>query len=494
VQALLGGTSAPSKDLSFPPDSKQGPHNSPAGAAFTVNDAQRVDPVLADKLDAAAQSLVAEARKSGKLSALSPCSDEKGGGEACAKSFIESMGKKAFRRALSEAEITGLLKAYHVGADGYTYADGIDQITRVLLQSPGFLYTTELGEVGVGAAFVMTADEIATSMSYLLTGGPPDDALSNAALSGSLATPSGRESEAKRLLATPAGHARFVRVVREWLGIDDVTHREKSQSVYPEFAGLTQSMEQESRAFIEEVLFRGNGSLRELLTADWTIVDQPLAALYGATSAGAGQRTSLAGLGRRGILNQAAFLSVFASNGGSHPVYRGVALMRRVACLETPDPGALGIVVSFPAPDNSKTTRDRFANHAADAACAGCHRSIDNFGFAFENFDGIGKSRTKENNLDVDSSVALATGTDLDGTYASSAELLDALASSASVKQCLARQLFRSTAARSDAAVKAAEDAFVELWKQLPEAEQDRLPDVLLAFIKSPTFIQRRTP
>jgi hypothetical protein len=497
VRALLGTTTSPSKDFSFPPDAKQGPANSPAGPAFTVNDAQRVDPVLADKLDAAAQALVADARASGKLVGLSPCSDDSAaGGAACAKSFIQSVGTKAYRRRLLDSEVAGLLKAYHVGADGYTYADGVAQVMRVLLQSPGFLYTTEIGEPGAGPSFVMTSDEIATELAYLLTSGPPDDKLLQAAAPGSLTTPAVRESEAKRLLATPAGHERFVRVVREWLGIDDVARREKSQTVYPEFAGLSQSMEKESRAFIEEVLFNGNGTLRDLLTADWTIADASLATFYGATSKGDGQRTSLVGLGRRGILNQAAFLSVFASNNSSHPVFRGVAILRRIACLSIPDPGSLGIVVSFPATDPSKTTRGRFEQHATDAKCAGCHATIDNFGFAFENFDGIGKWRTteKENGKSIDAHVSLSTGSDLDGTYASGAELLDALARSTSVKQCLARQLFRSTAARSDASVKEAEDGFVELWKQLPEDQQGRLSDVLVAFVKSSTFIQRRIP
>ena len=495
VRALLGTISSPSKDFSFPPDAKQGPSNSPAGAAFTVNDAQRVDPVLADKLDAAAQALVAEAIMNGKLAQLSPCSDASpAGGDACAKSFIQSFGAKAYRRQLGDAERAGLLKAYHVGADGYSHAEGVAQVLRVLLQSPGLLYTTEIGEPGAAASFTMTPNEVATALSYLLTSGPPDEELLQAAAAGTLATPEARALQANRLIATAAGHERFVRVVREWLGIDDVARREKSQNVYPEFASLSQAMEKESRAFIEEVLFNENGTLSDLLTADWTIAEPPLAAFYGATSAGNGQRTSLAGLGRRGILNQGAFLSVFATNNGSHPVFRGVAIMRRIACLSLPDPGALGIVVSFPAPDDSKTTRARFAAHAEDAGCAGCHASIDNFGFALENFDGMGKWRTSDNGLPVDASVSLTTGSDLDGTYANSSDLVTALARSSTVKQCLARQLFRSTAARSDASVAAAEDAFVETWKQLPEAQQGRLIDVLVAFVKTPIFVQRRTP
>jgi len=499
VQALLGTAMAPSVAYAFPPDARQGPAGAPAGAAFTVNDAQRVDPVLTDKLDTVAQALVAEARGNGKLAALSPCANPSSGGEACARTFVQSFGAKAYRRPLSSDEIAGLVSgstsAYHVGADGYTYADGIDLLTRILLQSAGFLYVTELGDPGVTTSpFAMTGNEIASALAYLLTSGPPDDALMTKAAAGALATAEVRESEARRLLATPAGHARLVRVVREWLGIEDVAHREKASSVYPDFAGVAQSMENESRAFVDEVLNNSTGTLTELLTADWTIVDAPLAAVYGVTGGGAGRRTSLAGVPRRGILGQGAFLSVFATNNGSHPVFRGVAIMRRIACLPVQDPGALGIVVSFPAADPSKTTRQRFESHAADAACASCHTSIDSFGFALEGFDGMGKLRTMDNGKPIDSSVTVKVGSDMDGTYADGVALAKALAGSVSVKTCLARQIFRSAAGRSDRTVQGAEDDFVETWKQLPAAQQDQLAAVLVAWVKSPRFVQRRTP
>ena len=90
------------------------------------------------------------------------------------------------KRALSADESAGLLRTFHVGADGHTYAEGIDLVTRVLLQSPGFLYLTEIGDVGAGPSFVMAAGEIASSLSYLLTAGPPDDALRDVAASGAL--------------------------------------------------------------------------------------------------------------------------------------------------------------------------------------------------------------------------------------------------------------------------------------------------------------------
>src|SRR5262245_9798765 len=149
VQALLGTKLAPSVQFAFPPDARQGPANAPAGPAFSVNDAQRVDPVLADKLDAAAQAPVAEARANGALATLSPCSDTSGrNGEGCAKSFAQTFGARAYRRSLSAEELDGLVSGtrsvYSIGAAD-SYADGIDLLTRVLLQSVGFLYVTELG-------------------------------------------------------------------------------------------------------------------------------------------------------------------------------------------------------------------------------------------------------------------------------------------------------------------------------------------------------------
>ena len=499
VKALLGTTTSPSVQFSFPPDTPQGPTSSPAGPAFTLNAEQRVDPVLADKLDTAALSLVTEARGNGKLAALAPCASPTGSaGEACAKTFAQSFGAKVYRRALTQDEVNGLVvgptSVYHVGADGYTYDDGVDLMTRVLLQSVGFLYVTELGDVGASGTFAIAPTEIAMSMSYLLTAGPPDATLAVNASVGMLATAAGREQEARRLIATAAGRARMVRVVREWLGIADVAHREKAQSLYPGFSAVSASMEAESTNFIDEVMTNSTGTIGELLSADWTIVDSALATVYGVPSAGTGKRTSLAGTTRRGILNQGAFLSVFATNNGSHPVFRGVSLMRRVACLPVSDPGPLGIVVSFPAADPTKTTRARFEQHALDQGCAGCHTSIDAFGFAFEGFDGMGQARTTENGLPIDTGVTIKVGSDLDGDYADSGALATALAASPSVRMCLARQIFRSSAGRSDPKVAASESAFVELWKQLPAQQQGRLVDVLVAYVRSPLFVERKAP
>ena len=154
-------------------------------------------------------------------------------------------------------------------------------------------------------------------------------------------------------------------------------------------------MEKESRAFIDEVLNKSTGTVSELLTADWTIADAPLAALYGVPGASSGQHTSLTGTKRRGILNQGAFLSVFATNNGSHPVFRGVAIMRRVACVNLSRSGRSASWSRPFLPISTKTTRDRFQAHSLDATVPLPHEHR-HIGFAFENFDGIGKRERGE--------------------------------------------------------------------------------------------------
>jgi len=487
VQALLGTKATPSTTLAFPPDSWQG--------SYTLNDAQRVDPVLAKQLDAAAVSLVTEARGNGTLARLAPCTSPTTQGSTCATTFIQSFGKSVYRRALTTDESSALLQVYQVGATSPgTYNDGIDLTVRALLQSAGFLYITELGDSAAAAqadgTILLSPNEIATSLAYTLAAAPPDQALLDAAASGKLATADGREQEARRLIGTTSAQTRMIRLIREWLGIDTFSNIGKDATAYPSFAGVKDSMDAESAGFVKEVLTNGAASVSELLGADWTIADAPLATLYGVTSAGA-KRTSLAVVGRRGILNQGAFLSVYAHASESGPVLRGVAVIRRVTCLPLKSPAELNIVVTPPVPDPSKTTRQRFADHAVPG-CATCHDSIDSIGFSFEEFDGMGALRTSDSGHPVDSTTTIALGTDFDGSYADSNALAAALAASKQVEACFARQLFRGAAGRSDTSVTPIEDAFVQnAWSQLAEGSKGNAIETLIAFVRSPQFIKR---
>ena len=494
VQALLGTSQAIGGNL-FPPDSRQ--------SGYTVNDAQRVDPVLAKQLSDAATTLVTEARGNGKLAGLAPCSNATSGGEACATTFIKSFGAAAYRRTLTADEVSSLVTIYHAGADGAAYNDGIDLIARAVLQSAGFLYVTEIGDgtsaPATGAMVTMTPTEIASSLAFLLTSAPPDSTLMAAA--NQLGDPDMREQQARRLLKTPAAQTGLVRLVREWLGIDGIDGIAKDSTVYPKFASVKDDMVAESQDFVREVMVNSTGTVNELLSANWTIAGPALAAVYGVQGASSG-RTSLASVGRRGILNQGAFLSVYAHASESGPVFRGVAIMRRVACMSLGSPTALNISVVPPMPDPNKTTRDRFATHVSDPLCAGCHDSIDSFGFTFEKYDGMGMARPVVNGQPTENNQPVVTATtfgdkddqqkmDFDGSYADSDALAMALANSGDVRTCMARQVFRASSGRSDSLAVDPEQAFVDQWSQLPADKQGNIIETLVAYVRSPAFTMR---
>src|SRR5262249_2192330 len=157
-----------------------------------------------------------------------------------------------------------------------------------------------------------------------------------------------------------------------------------------------------------------------LISADWTPAEDGLARMYlggDQLPARTDGHISLASVARRGILNQGAFLSVYAHAQETAPVLRGVAVLRRVVCRNVPPAPAANINIVPPAAAPSKPTRERFAIHSKDTACAGCHNQIDAIGFTFEGLDGMGKARTMENGHPIDSTTQLKSGFSFDGDY-----------------------------------------------------------------------------
>ena len=476
VSVLLGVESKFA--ASFTPDTRQD--------YFTRNDAQRVDPVYMTQLDDAARQLAEMAK--GKIDQLAPCPNAASGGEACATEFVTKFATRAYRRPATTAETDALMTLYRVGAEGGTYADGIGLVVQGVLMSPGFLYLTELGET-------LTDYEIASQISYLFVGGPPDDALLQSAAAGTLQDPMVREEHARRLLMEQRASLQIARMIEEWLGIDRIADTAKDSNVYPEFAGLRDAMQKEADAFITEALWKRGGSVSDLLTADWTPAEDSLARMY-LNKQGGEQITrtdgmvSLAGVRRRGILGQGAFLSVYAHAHESAPVLRGVAVLRRILCLNVPAPTALNVNIVPPVQDASKTTRERFAVHSQDAACNACHKTIDPIGFSFEWLDGMGRERSMENGRPIDSSAQLMAGLSVDGNYTDSAALSAKIAQSPELQGCFSRRLFHSAAAANTEGSKV-EDAFVAEIEALPPASRGNLQELLVAYAGSELFIQR---
>lgn len=481
VNAVVGDA-ANGVSADFVPDSRQG--------GFTVNEAQRVDPVLARQLADAANKLAADVRTK-----AAPCAAPSTPAQ-CADAFIRDFGKKAYRRPLGDDEVQQLTTVFNVGLDGGTYAEGIELATRAMLQSAAFLYHTEIGDAPA-ATVKLTPYELASSISYLIMGGPPTDTLVNKAIAGELDTTEGRAAlVAAGLFQDGAGYssslpsARVRRVIQEWLGTDRISATAKDSNIYQNFEALRPQMEAETGSFLGKLVQdQKGGSVATLLSADWTVAQPQLLAAYEATAM---DSTGFASTPQRlGLLNQAAFLSVFAHAHETAPVLRGVAVMRRVACSPVPDPVDLSTAIVPPPPDPKKTTRDRFSAHAT-TACAACHNRIDNFGFAFEGFDGMGMARTVDNEQPVNSSVNVI-GTDFDGSYADSNELVKAMAKSPQVHECFARNMFRALAGTSNEAARMSEDGFVEYWKSgMATVTESSIAGTLSSYVTSPTFNFRK--
>lgn len=494
ARAVVGSSDPVAAD--FAPDARQ--------SGYTLNDAQRVDSVLVKQISAAASKLAAQVRL--KQSELAPCADPVAQQESCAQAFIQSFATRAYRRPLGADEAEKLLALYHVGADGATYADGIELVATGVLQSAGFLYLTETGGAAAGAQITITPYEAASALSYLVTGGPPDSGLLSAAASAALATPEQRSLQFSRLVASAdsASRGRMVRVVKEWLGVDRLPETSKDSVAYPEFGNQKTAMINETADFVQRLLNKKSGTVGELLGASWTVTaDSKLAMTYQGVI---GAENELALPSRRGILNQGAFLSVYAHANETAPVLRGVTVLRRVACMNVPSPASLMLTIPPLQPDPSKTMRQRMGDHVINKVCQGCHQSIDGFGFAFEKYDGMGAVQTVDGTpkvLPIDSSTVLATGMDFDGSYADSDALAVALSSSASVRECFARNVFRASAGRSDVSVQGSEQAFIDYWRTAQKPTDGAVPqtatafegsilETLRAFVTSPNFTLRR--
>jgi hypothetical protein len=396
-------------------------------------EALTVSPLLADQLRVAAEDVAARVARA--PAALGACAAQAGAGEPCIREILAGFGTRVFRRPLTPAEIDTYAGLYRTGADGGTFADGLELVLTAMLQSPSFLYRSEIGTPDGDGRSRLSPYETATALSYLITGSTPDDALLAAAAAGHLDTADGREAEARRLLATPAHRARLEQFVRAWLDLDRLAVVPKDPATYPDLTDAVRAaMRRELDAFVDQAVFAGTGKLPELLTADYTVLDDALAAFYHLDGRGLVRPPQGE---RAGLLTLGATMTVYARANETGPIQRGRLVRERLLCQPIPPPPP-GVVATPPPAVPGQSTRERYATHSTVQPCAGCHHLMDPVGFAFEHFDGVGRWRDVDDAAgDIQGSVA--TDGEVDGTAALGAKLAD----SAEVQDCFARQAFR---------------------------------------------------
>jgi hypothetical protein len=444
VRDLLGDDTSPAN--SFVADGSSG--------AFQSNKGVPVTTLIASQYMAAAQKLATTA--TAKIQSLAPCAGT-APEDKCAKDTIIAFGKKAYRRPLTDAEVgrlTGIFTTQRAGA-GASFQSAMSIVLQVILQAPSFINHMEYGDAARAKDGVapLTGYEVASRLSYALWGTMPDQALFDAAAQNKLDKVADVEAQVRRMLDDPRARDGILGFYAEWFALDKVDVLTKAPEQFPEFnPALRAAMRTETEKLVTAVLWDGDAHLETLLGASFTFVNGPLAKLYGipGITGDAFTRVELDTKQRRGVFGQAAFLASNSHAAQTSPVHRGKFIRERILCQPMPPPPPTANT-NPPAADATLTTRQRFAKHSADPACAGCHRLMDPIGLAFEEFDGDGKYRTTENNLPVDASGELV-GTDVDGKLNGLSELVDKLSKSDQVRQCVAKQWFRYALQREESA------------------------------------------
>ena len=475
VRDLLGEDSTPGQ--LFPPDEVAGGFSNNARLLS-------VSPLLAEKYQEAAERLAASAVAPERLGQLVDCAPAQGD-EACARRFVTTFGLRAYRRPLASEEVDRLLSLYALGSSGQggSFAEGIEVVLRAMLQAPTFLYRLESAPAGGGR---LDPYEVASRLSYFLWGTMPDQRLFEAAGRDALGTKEEILAMAQTMLEDPRAHAGISDFFEQWLGTAGLQTLEKDAAAYPEWnEGLRAAMREETRAFVADLVLGDARSLGALLSARRGFLRPELAKLYGVSDPAAPDTATVLPEERAGILTHAGLLAVHALPDQSSPVHRGKLVRERLLCQDMP-PQPPDLMITAPEVDPSKSTRERFAEHASNPACSSCHLLMDPIGFGFEAYDGIGRFRRQEGGADIDTAGELVGTRDANGRFEGVAELSARLAKSGEVQDCVATQWYRYAMGRFEGPGDAC--ALRDIRQAFASSEQD-LRALLLALIGGETFL-----
>lgn len=437
IADLLGDTSEPSK--SFPPESQV--------AGFNNNTEVHIaNPLLVEQFMDAAEGIAARAVANG-VTALAPCAGTSTAEHSqCGAAFVAAFGKRAFRKPLAADETQAFTTLFDGLNATQGYSVAVELTLEAMLQSPQFLYRVDAESAATPETGAVPLDgyQLASRLSYFLTGSMPDSALFDAADAHKLQSPAEIESQARRLLETPRARSMVRDFNEQWLQLDTLSGLARNApDPSTDVKGIGTDYRESLQQFLDHAFWE-QGDLTSLFTSPVTYVNQRLAAILGMPAPTSGFAPVNAGEGRVGLLTQPALMAMLAHSDQSGPVQRGVWVRERLLCLNVPPPPP-NLNPVAPDPDPKLTTRERFAVHTSSADCAGCHRLIDGTGFGFENYDQLGRYRAIENGIAVDASgEMLATGeASVDGPFVGVAQLSQRLATSDRVQRCLATNWFR---------------------------------------------------
>lgn len=340
----------------------------------------------------------------------------------CARKILTTLARQAYRRPLNDADTEKLMGFYQAGRNGGGFEDGIERGLQFILAHPEFVFVTEDAPANLkpGQAYRVSDLELASRLSYFLWSTGPDDALLDLAAQNRLHDPTVFEREVRRMIADPRSHELVKNFAGQWLALRTLTSSTPEGVIYPDFDdNLRQAFRTEAEMFFESII-REDRSVVDLLTADYTFVNERLAQQYGIPNVYGTQfrRVKLDGLldVRRGLLGKGAFELATSISDRTSPVQRGKWVMSNILGVIPPDPPPdVPALKEAAGGASEQTMRQRMEEHRANPACASCHKMMDPIGFALENFDGVGTWRTTEAGKKIDPTGQLYDGTKMNG-------------------------------------------------------------------------------
>ncbi len=376
------------------------------------------------------------------------CDPQKAGEPACAKQITENLARRAFRRPVTAEDLKRLMPFYEAGRrNGGTFDQGIEQVVAAVLVSPQFLYRALLGQPVRGTAnrelsaaapdieFPLADLELASRLSFFLWNTGPDEELLTLAAANGLTGPAALkqgvlEKQVRRMLADPKASSLVTSFAMKWLTLTNLEQVIPDPKLFPGFdEQLRRDFSMEAEAFIGSI-FSEDRSVLELLTADYTFLNERLASHYGISGVRGDQfrKVTLAQKERWGLLGKGAVQLRTSYGDRTSPVLRGAwVLDKLLGTPPTPPPPDTATDLSQKAGEQPKTVRARLEQHREKASCRMCHGVIDPTGLALENFDAIGQWRTRDSqaNAPIDASTVLPSGVPINGVVDLRAQLVD---------------------------------------------------------------------
>lgn len=453
--------------------------------------------VTADGAEQIAGAVATVASKAtANLNTLMGCTPGAAGDDGCARGYIQKLARKAYRRPAQSGELETLNNAYaKLIAAQFSPAEATASVIEIVLQSPQFLYLSQLGKDAGAAGDVvpLTDHEIASRLSFFLWDAPPTADLAKLADDSKLHTPADVEAQARKMLDDPRVESIFPQFLEDWLELYRLDSQTKDAKKFPEWNdALAVAMRTEVGKTANEIAFRGDATFKFLLSGTRTVTNGALAKVYGVT-ANMGEKFEAVTLDqnqRSGLLTSTGFLAAHGGSQESLPVARGAFVRRHMLCQELVIPA--GLVIKTPEIDPNVRGRERFSQHRVDPKCSGCHALMDPLGFGLEGYDALGKFRTTEGNgLKIDASGDIVEGGDISGPFNGGIELSTKLAGSPVVQGCFARQLFSFAIARNYGDEDSCALTFIE--SKFAESNGN-LKELMVSLVLSDNFLYRRVP